>query len=207
LVPNQFRCPPKADRGGRHDPRHARAGKTPQGWLHARPWPRSGACRRGVLARAAPLGRRPFGARYLRRRGVGVRLLWARGEVAIAEALATGPREITAARNCERGANMPDSRCNGNRGGGIDAASLAKHCTGVITRVAPLRLGMHRRYATRPSGRIDERSKLNGGRAVAVQPLESRVNESIQRHLPGIAGSWRRDGGRWRPPPRIGPGP
>jgi hypothetical protein len=39
---------------------------------------------------------------------------------------------------------------------GINAAILAKHCMGVITRcVAPLRLGMHRRYATRPSARIE----------------------------------------------------
>jgi hypothetical protein len=98
--------------------------------------------------------------------GVGVRLFGARGEVAIAKALATGPRVITATRTCERGANTPDSGSDGNRGGGINAASLAKQCTGVITRcVAPLRRGMHRRYATRPSGRIDERSKRNGGRA------------------------------------------
>jgi hypothetical protein len=39
--------------------------------------------------------------------GVGVRLFLARGKVAIAPALATGPRGITAARNCERGANTP----------------------------------------------------------------------------------------------------
>jgi hypothetical protein len=80
-------------------------------------------------------------------------------------ALATGPRGTTSARNGERGATTPDRRCSGNRGGGINAAILANQCTGVITRcVAPLRLGFRRRYATRPSGRIDRRSKRNGGR-------------------------------------------
>ncbi len=41
-----------------------------------------------------------------------------------------------------------------------------KNCTGVITRcVAPFLLGLRRRYATRPSARIDRRSKPHFGRA------------------------------------------
>jgi hypothetical protein len=89
----------------------------------------------------------------------------ARGNVGVAPAL-TGPRGTTAARNAERGPNTPDKRCNGNRGGGIKLASRDKNCTGIITRcVAPLRLILRRRYATRPSGSIDRRSRLNGGRA------------------------------------------
>ena len=87
----------------------------------------------------------------------------ARGNVGVAPALA-GPRGTTAARNGERGPNTPDRRCNGNRGGGIKLERRDRNCTGVITRcVAPLRLGLRRRYATRPSARIDRRSKLNGG--------------------------------------------
>ena len=90
----------------------------------------------------------------------------ARGTVGVAPPLATGPRGTTAARSGDRGPNTPDKRCNGNRGGGIKLARRDKNCTGVITRcVAPLRLGLRRRYATRPSARIDKRSKLNGGRA------------------------------------------
>ena len=89
----------------------------------------------------------------------------ARGNVAVAPALA-GPRGTTAARNGERGPNTPDKRCKGNRGGGIKLASRDKHCTGGITRcVAPLRLGLRSRYATRPSGSFDRRSKLHSGRA------------------------------------------
>ena len=57
----------------------------------------------------------------------------ARGNVGVAKPLA-GPRGTTAARNAERGPNTPDKRWNGNRGGGIKLASLAKNCTGVITR-------------------------------------------------------------------------
>ncbi len=57
---------------------------------------------------------------------VGVRFFFlVRGFVGVAKALATGPRGITAARNRERGANTPDSRCNGNRGGGINAGMSA----------------------------------------------------------------------------------
>ena len=89
----------------------------------------------------------------------------ARGNVGVAPALAAA-RGTTAARNGERGPNTPDKRCNGNRGGGIKLERRDKNCTGVITRcVAPLRLGLRRRYATRPSARMDKRSKLNGGRA------------------------------------------
>ena len=90
----------------------------------------------------------------------------ARGNVGVAPALAKGPRGTTAARSGERGPNTPDKRWSGNRGGGIKLASRDRNCTGVITRcVAPLRLGLRRRYAARPSARIDKRSKLNGGRA------------------------------------------
>ena len=78
----------------------------------------------------------------------------ARGNVGVAPALATGPRGTTSARNAERGPNTPDKRCNGNRGGGIKLERRAKSCTAVITRcVAPLRLGLRSRYATRPSGK------------------------------------------------------
>jgi hypothetical protein len=40
--------------------------------------------------------------------------------------LATGPLGTTAARNGERGANTPDRRRRGNRGGGIKAETRAK---------------------------------------------------------------------------------
>ena len=89
----------------------------------------------------------------------------ARGNVAVGPALA-GPRGNTAARRSERGPNTPDKRWSGNRGGGIKLDRRDKDCAGVITRcVAPLRLGMHRRYATRPSGSFDRRSKPHSGRA------------------------------------------
>jgi hypothetical protein len=85
----------------------------------------------------------------------------ARGNVGVAKALAAAPRGTTAARSGDRGPNTPDKRCSGNRGGGIKLDSRAKNCIGVITRcVAPLRLGMRSRYASRPSGSIDRRSKL-----------------------------------------------
>ena len=90
----------------------------------------------------------------------------ARGNVGVAPAFATGPRGTTAARSGDRGPNTPDKRCNGNRGGGIRLASRDKNCIGVIARcVAPLRLGLRRRSATRPSARIDQRSKPHFGRA------------------------------------------
>ena len=64
------------------------------------------------------------------------------------------------------GAHLRDKRWSGNRGGGIKLASLAKNCIGILARcVAPLRLGLRRRYATRPSARIDRRSKPHFGRA------------------------------------------
>jgi len=89
----------------------------------------------------------------------------ARGNVAVAPALA-GPRGTTAARSGERGPNTPDKRWSGNRGGGIKLARRAKHRIGVITGcVAPLRLGMHRGHATRPSRSFDRRSKPPSGRA------------------------------------------
>ena len=89
----------------------------------------------------------------------------ARDNVGVAPALA-GPRGTTAARSGERGPNTPDKRWSGNRGGGIKLDSRAKHCIGVITRcVAPLRLGLRRRYATRPSRSFDRRSKPHSGRA------------------------------------------
>ena len=72
-----------------------------------------------------------------------------RGNLGVAPALA-GPRGTTSARNGERGPNTPDKGCSGNRGGGIKLASLAKNCIGIITRcVAPLRLGLRRRYLPR----------------------------------------------------------
>jgi len=46
----------------------------------------------------------------------------ARGNVAVAEALATGPRGTTEARSGERGPNTPDKRWSGKRGGGIKLA-------------------------------------------------------------------------------------
>ena len=59
--------------------------------------------------------------------GVGVRFFFlARGKVGVAPALATGPLGTTAARNRERGANTPGSRCNGNRGGGTPAANYGR---------------------------------------------------------------------------------
>ena len=75
----------------------------------------------------------------------------ARGNVGVPPALATGPLGTTAARSGERGANTPEKRCNGKRGGGIKAAILAKYCTGVITRcVTPLRLGLRSGFGKRP---------------------------------------------------------
>ena len=103
-----------------------------------------------------------------------VRFFLARGNVGVAPALA-GPRGTTAARSRERGPNTPDSRCNGNRGGGIKLASRDRNCTGVITRcVAPLRLGLRRRYATRPSASIAQALQASfWARAVAAQAFQS----------------------------------
>ena len=94
-----------------------------------------------------------------------VRFFLARGNLGVAPALPVS-RGTTVARNGERGPNTPDKRWSGNRGGGIKLASLAKSCIGILARcVAPLRLGLRRRYATRPSARIDRRSKPHFGRA------------------------------------------
>src|SRR4051812_35714309 len=54
----------------------------------------------------------------------------ARGNVGVANALATDPRGTTEARSGERGPNPPDKRWSGNLGGGINAALRAKQCTG-----------------------------------------------------------------------------
>jgi hypothetical protein len=50
----------------------------------------------------------------------------ARGNLAVAEALATGPRGTTEARSGERGPNTPDKRWSGKRGGGTPAANYGR---------------------------------------------------------------------------------
>src|SRR5271166_6904491 len=76
------------------------------------------------------------------------------------------PYFTTAARHVECGARTPASLVSGYLGGGTSAAIRARKCTGSSTRcVAPFLRGLRRRYATRPKGRIDMRSRQKGGLA------------------------------------------
>jgi hypothetical protein len=98
--------------------------------------------------------------------------------------LDAGRSATTAARIGELGANTPAKRTSGKRGGGMRAAMRARSWTGVITRwVAPLRRGFRRKYATRPSGRSDMRSRLKGGLAPYRQ---RRLNRHACVHVESI---------------------
>ena len=124
------------------------------------------ACLAEFWVRFAPSGhggasrRRTWGAEFARHAASKV------GSRARATLRLRPHRDDGAAPGRARRAKTPANRTRGNRGGAMSDATRARNCTAVMTRcVAPFFRRLRSRYATRPSDRMDNRSRLKGGRA------------------------------------------